>query len=109
MIDDVFCVVGAEILARKGSGCFVGTEAAALCLPCSSGSGGLSWASKGGGTCSSGCSVLSSALDHISVHPSTKNRLQMSFFSDTILQVIRYCCMLLPIITYFSSEILLTE
>ena len=80
MIEDVFCVIGAEILAKKSSGFIVWTAAAALCIPCSPGIGGLSGVSNGEGACSSGCSILSSVLARIPVNPSIKNRQQRIIF-----------------------------
>ena len=99
MIEDVFCIIGAEILAKKASGVIVWTAAAALCIPCSSGIGGHSGVSKGGGAYSSGCSILSSVLAGIPVRSSIKSRQQSVVFFG---QYSTSSKILLDIITYSS-------
>ena len=104
----------AEILARKLGGCTVRTAAAALCLPCSSGPAGLSRASKGGGACSSGSSILSCVLACIPVHLSLNTRHIITYYYILLpIFSLKYCSgnenncfysfyMLLPISTYFG-------
>ena len=106
MMADVFCVIGAEILARKAGGCIVRTSAAALWLPYSSGSGGLSGESRGE---AHGllvppyypvCWLVFLCIRHY-IRDS-----KVSFPLNCKLQVKIHYYLLLPIITYFFSEML---